>query len=56
MFYTWDFMHKEISVTSKMFYFMVPPVYGSYGIYKGGQWINEIKATYEELKMVTGRG
>ena len=27
MFYTWDFMHKEISVTSKMFYFMVPPVF-----------------------------
>ena len=25
MFYTWDFMRKEISVTSKMFYFMVPP-------------------------------
>ena len=25
MFYTWDFMHKEISVTSKMLYFMVPP-------------------------------
>ena len=24
MFYTSDFMHKEISVTSKMFYFMVP--------------------------------
>ena len=26
MFYTWDSMHKEISVTSKMFYFLVPPV------------------------------
>ena len=30
MFYTWDFMHKEISVTSKMFYFMVPPVIVSF--------------------------
>ena len=27
MFYTWDFMQKEIYVTSKMFYFMVPPVH-----------------------------
>ena len=26
MFYLWDFMQNEISVTSKMFYFMVPPV------------------------------
>ena len=26
MFYTWDLMQKEISVTSKMFYFMVPHV------------------------------
>ena len=24
MFYMWDFMHREISVTSIMFYFMVP--------------------------------
>ena len=24
LFYTWDFMQKEISVTIKMFYFMVP--------------------------------
>ena len=29
MFYTWDFMQKEISVTSKMFYFMVLPVLAS---------------------------
>ena len=27
MFYMWDFMHKEISVTSKMYYFIVPPYY-----------------------------
>ena len=27
MFYTWNFMQKEISVTSKMFYFMVTPVF-----------------------------
>ena len=26
MFYTWDFIDKEIFMTSKMFYFMVPPV------------------------------
>ena len=26
MFYTWDCMHKEIFVTSKMFYFMVAPI------------------------------
>ena len=25
-FYTWNSMHKEISVTSKMFYFMLAPV------------------------------
>ena len=25
MIYTWDFFRKEISFTSKMFYFMVPP-------------------------------
>ena len=30
MFYTWVFMHKEFSVTSKMFYFMVPPVIVSF--------------------------
>ena len=30
--------------------------YESYGIYKGGEWINEIKATYKASKMVTGRG
>ena len=24
--FTWDLMHKEISVTSRMFYFMVPGV------------------------------
>ena len=33
MFYTWDFMQKEISLTSKMFYFMVPPVYTIYSLY-----------------------
>ena len=27
MFYTWDFMQKEISVTSKMFDFMADLVY-----------------------------
>ena len=27
MFYTLDFMQKEISVTSKMFYFMVAPIF-----------------------------
>ena len=27
MSYTWDLIHKEISVTSKMFYFMVPPYF-----------------------------
>ena len=26
MLYTWAFMHKEISMPSKMFYFMVTPV------------------------------
>ena len=45
MSYTRDFMQKEISVTSKMFYFMVPPVLATFRL-----WCKLVRA-YESLKV-----